>query len=132
MMSEVPKHEGGSIKHDIAVPGSSPRHFPTGVGGVLLNSSLLDPRVLDVDEALHLCPTADDIWLYFMARLVGTQFRHTGWTDPLVTWGGSQGSALWRRNVGQHGNDASLHAMLDRFGYDIAVADPQVRERVAA
>lgn len=78
-----------------------------------------------------LCPTADDIWLYFMARLAGTQFRHTGWTDPLVTWGGSQLSALWRANVADHGNDRGLAAMFARFGTDV-VSDAQADRVLAA
>lgn len=118
-------------EHDIAGPGTSPRHFPTGVGGVLLRRDRFDPRVLDSDEAARLCPTADDIWLYFMARLAGTQFRHTGWTDPLVTWGGSQLSALWRANVADHGNDRSLAAMFARFGTDI-VSDARADRVLAA
>lgn len=117
--------------HDIAGPGASPRHFPTGVGGVLLRRDQLDPRVLEIAQALALCPTADDIWLYFMARLAGTEFRHSGWTDPLVTWGGSQLSALWRVNVADHGNDRCLAAMIERFGADIALDRPQERAMAA-
>lgn len=108
--------------HDVAGPGASPRYFPTGVGGVLLRRDRLDPRVLDMNEARRRCPTADDIWLYFMARLAGTHFRQSGWTDPLVTWGGSQMSALWRVNVADHGNDRCLAAMIARFGADVAFA----------
>ncbi|WP_152980317.1 glycosyltransferase family 2 protein [Tsuneonella troitsensis] len=105
-----------SWTHDIEGPGASPCHFPTGVGGVLLQADRIHPQVLDMDEARRLCPTADDIWLYFMGRLAGTRFSHTGWTDPLVTWGGSQATALWKRNVAERGNDRCLAAMLHRFG----------------
>jgi hypothetical protein len=117
--------------HDIAEPGASPRHFPTGVGGVLLRLDRLDPRVLDQNEAGRLCPTADDIWLYFMGRLAGTVFRQTGWTDPLVTWGGSQASALWKANVAEHGNDRCLAAMLARFGSGIALDTRRAHELAA-
>lgn len=109
-------------EHDIAGPGASPRHFPTGVGGALLRLDRFDPAVLDMAEARRLCPTADDIWLYFMARLAGTSFRHTGWTDPLVTWAGSQGSALWRLNVAEHGNDHCLEAMAASYGSPVIEA----------
>lgn len=103
-------------EHDIAGPSASPRHFPTGVGGALLRLDRFDPVVLDMDRARQLCATADDIWLYFMARRAGTVFRKTDWSDPLVTWAGSQFSALWRRNVADHGNDRSLSAMAAEFG----------------
>ncbi len=108
-------------EHDIAGPSASPRHFPTGVGGALLRLDRFDPAVLDMAQATSLCPTADDIWLYFMARLANTSFRHTGWTEPLVTWAGSQGSALWRLNVAEHGNDKCLDAMVTAFGCDFAL-----------
>lgn len=106
--------------HDIAGPGASPLHFATGVGGMLLRRDLLDPRVLDMDAANRLCPTADDIWLHFMGRLAGSIAYHTGWTDPLVTWVGSQGIALWRVNNLDDGNDRCLAAMTDHFGYALA------------
>ena len=109
--------------HDVRGPDASTCHFGTGVGGILLRAELLDQRVLDIKTALELCPTADDMWLYFMARLAGTNFCQSGWTTPFVTWSGSQGSALWKWNVAASGNDISLEAMLDRFGHDIAVTE---------
>lgn len=116
--------------HDIPGPGISPRHFPTGVGGMLLRLDRFDHRVLDMAEARRLCPTADDIWLYVMGRLAGTRFRHSGWTDPLVTWGGSQLSALWRVNVAEHANDRCLSAMFERYG--TAIVSEREPERVLA
>lgn len=114
-------------EHDIVGPETSVYLLPTGVGGALLRRDRFDPRVFDMSLARALCPTADDIWLYFMARLAGTRFRHTGWTDPLVTWGGSQGAALWRLNVAEHGNDHCLAAMVERFGAALVSEDAEQR-----
>lgn len=103
-------------EHDLEGPGISPHHFPTGVGGALLRLDRFDPAVLDMARAQRLSGSNDDIWLYFMARLAGTSFRHTGWNDPLVTWAGSQGSALWRTNVAESGNDRIMARMLTELG----------------
>lgn len=121
----------GHWEHDVRGPGVSSCHFATGVGGMLLRAELLDPRVLDIGTALELCPTADDMWLYFMARLAGTSVCQSGWTAPFVTWSGSQGVALWKWNVAASANDISLEAMLDRFGHDIALAEASPREVAA-
>jgi hypothetical protein len=82
-------------------------------------------------EAQRLCRTADEIWLYLMARFAGTEFCHSGWTNPLVAWGGSQLSALWRVNVTVHGNDRCLEAMIDQFAANIALERPQARAMAA-
>jgi hypothetical protein len=121
-----------SWEHDIEGPGVSPAYFPTGVGGALLRCDRFDPTVLDMAEARRLTSTNDDIWLYFMARLAGTIFRHTGWTDPLVTWAGSQGSALWRLNVAENGNDASMSAMLAKYGPELLRGNAPTSRTLAA
>ena len=118
-------------EHDIVGPSLSPRNFGTGVGGMLLRAGLFDPSVLDIEAAMALSPTADDLWLYFTARTGGTSFYQSGWTTPLVTWSGSQGSALWRRNVAASGNDASLRRLLDHFGRDIALPEGATRSLAA-
>lgn len=104
--------------HDSAARDASPLNFPTGVGGVLLRLDKLDRRVLDMDLARSICPTADDLWLYAMARRAGTRFRLVGPYEPLVIWRTSQDSALWRVNVVDRGNDKCMAAMIDRFGAD--------------
>lgn len=103
-------------QHDSDARDFSPLNFPTGVGGVLLTMDRFDPRVVDMREALALCPTSDDLWLYATARLAGTCFRLAGSHEPLVVWRTSQDNALWRINVAARANDRYLAALVERFG----------------
>ena len=48
-----------------------------GFGGVLYPPGSLYPDVLKIEQALHLTPLADDIWLYTMARLQYTPVVYT-------------------------------------------------------
>ncbi|MEM6584695.1 MAG: glycosyltransferase family 2 protein [Pseudomonadota bacterium] len=90
--------------------------FPTGVGGVLYPPGCFDPRVLDEDTFMELCPRGDDIWLFWMARLAGTRHRRApGWFD-IVEWPGSQSVALYAANLHDQGNDRQIRAMEKRFG----------------
>jgi len=103
-------------QHDSDARDASPLNFPTGVGGVLLTMERFDPRVVDMNEALALCPTSDDLWLYATARLAGTCFRLAGPHEPLVVWRTSQDNALWRTNVAARANDRYIAALVERFG----------------
>ena len=102
--------------HDSAARDASPLNFPTGVGGVLLRRDLFAPELLDMAMAGALCPTQDDIWLYWMARRAGTRFRRAGRREPLVAWRGSQEVALWRANLREGKNERQMAALLRRFG----------------
>jgi len=60
-------------------------NFPTGVGGVLYPPRVFDQRVLDEEMFLRIAPTADDLWLFWMARLGGAQFRRVSAdANPLI------------------------------------------------
>lgn len=102
--------------HDSDRRDTSRFNFPTGVGGVLLRRNRFDPAVLDIELARRLCPTTDDVWLYVTALMAGTRFRLIGDHVPLTVWRSSQFSALWKRNVLEHGNDASMQAVIAHFG----------------
>ncbi|HEU4650922.1 MAG TPA: hypothetical protein VFS49_05860 [Croceibacterium sp.] len=102
--------------HDSQARDASPLNFPTGVGGALLRLDRFDSRVLDVNAARALCPTTDDLWLYAMARLAGTEVRLAGSHEPLVVWRSSQDTALWRTNVVDGANDRAMAAVIARFG----------------
>jgi len=112
-------------EHDTDARDASVFNFPTGVGGVLLRLDRLDPAVLDIGLARRLCPTTDDIWLYAMARLAGTNFRLTGGHEPLTVWRTSQYTALWRTNVLEHGNDAHMAAVFAHFGAERLLGNAQ-------
>lgn len=100
-----------------AARDASPLNFPTGVGGVLFRPSQMAAEIVDAEEALRLCPSADDVWLYWMGRLAGSTFVRVGNNDSLVSWRGSQSVALWRtNNIGHNANDEQIRAMIERFG----------------
>jgi hypothetical protein len=89
--------------------------FPTGVGGVLYPPGGFDPQVLDVAAFQALCPRADDVWFFWMARLAGTTLCGVGSPAPPIAWDGSQEVALLHQNW-QGENDAQIAAMERRFG----------------
>jgi hypothetical protein len=103
-------------EHDSRAEDASPLNFPTGVGGMLVRLDRFDRRILDIGLARALCPTSDDLWLYWMARLAGTRIRRVGPYEPLIVWRTSQEVALWRVNVAARGNDRQMAAMIGHFG----------------
>lgn len=128
--TEIVFHRGHTVRH--AADGTllpytrwdyerisaelSPLSFPTGVGGVLYPPGSLDPQVTDKDTFRALCPRADDVWLYWMGRRAGSLYRHTGRTDDLLHWPGSQTESLFRGNVDEGGNDAQIAALVAHLG----------------
>ena len=60
----------------------SPLNFPTGVGGVLYPPHCFNNEVLNSTVFMDLCPKADDIWFYAMARLNSTPAIWTKTTRP--------------------------------------------------
>lgn len=88
--------------------------MPTGVGGVLYPAHSLHQRIFDMETALRICPTADDIWFYWMARLAGT--KHVVVGDPVgFRTVGSQESGLFHENW--HGaNDRQIRAVWRELG----------------
>lgn len=90
--------------------------FLTGVGGVLYPPGTLDEgHLFDIDLAEELCPTADDIWFWAMAKLSGT---------PLICLG-NNGTRSVRRlqasprleTINREGgeNDVQLQNVIDHF-----------------
>lgn len=93
--------------------------FATGVGGILYPPGSLHPDTTRVDLFQRLCPNADDIWFYWMARRQGSLIRHVGPKTRVLEWPGSQGENLRMLNrgaSGQTGNDAAIAAMRAEFG----------------
>lgn len=92
----------------------SPLNFATGVGGVLYPAGSLHPDVTDEAAFMRLCPTGDDIWLYWMVRRNGRIERHSGTRHSLLPWSGTQAAALW--NINKHDNDEQIRAMIATYG----------------
>ncbi|WP_058599054.1 hypothetical protein [Aureimonas ureilytica] len=107
----------GAWRQNTSERRTAPTLFPTGLGGVVYVPSLLHPDVLDLDAARRLAPTADDMWLYVMARRAGLQFRKVGPKVRFRNWTGSQGSALYIENdASGSANDAQFAALTREFG----------------
>ncbi|MEL6464109.1 MAG: glycosyltransferase family 2 protein [Pseudomonadota bacterium] len=97
-------------------PTWSGRIFPTGVLGVLYAPGCFVDQVTDWDTAARLCPTADDIWLYWMHRMNGSAaFNYSG-KSRIIEWvRDPEESLLTVNRIG--GNDRQISAMIDHFGW---------------
>jgi hypothetical protein len=93
--------------------------FPTGCGGVLYPPGTLHRDIVNSAVFREVCPTADDVWLYWMMRRNGVVARRVGSRRLLPMWRGSQRVALWQTNVAARGNDKCIKAMIERFGLPV-------------
>ena len=93
--------------------------FATNGGGALYPPGALHQTVTDRDKFMALCPTADDVWFYWMARKKGSIIRHIGPKIRIVEWPGSQQVNLRSINLGAgtgNGNDVAIAALLAELG----------------
>jgi hypothetical protein len=100
---------------DVAPGDASQLLFPTGVGGVLYEPGIFHADVTRTDLFSKLCPTADDIWLYWMAALNGAKFRKVGPVRPLVIWVRTQRFGLYE--VNRTANDEQIAKMIALYGF---------------
>ncbi|MBO9331369.1 FkbM family methyltransferase [Achromobacter xylosoxidans] len=91
--------------------------FPTSGAGVLYPPNSFHPDVIDESTFLSLCPNADDVWLYWMARMNGKRFRVVGKDFDLRIWEGSQEESLWHGNLTEGGNDKQIASMIEHYGF---------------
>ncbi|WP_299202713.1 glycosyltransferase family 2 protein [uncultured Tateyamaria sp.] len=90
--------------------------FPTGVGGILYAPGALAPIATNWELAQQLCPTADDVWFYWMHRLTGGRAAMTGERRRVLEWvKDPTGGLLTVNSAG--GNDNQIAAMIDHFGW---------------
>jgi hypothetical protein len=105
-------------EHNTDDSRASPGIFPTGLGGVLYQPAAMHPDVTNLDRAMALTPTADDLWLYWMARRAGFCFRKIGPRRRFHNWTGTQTQSLYQVNaVCANGNDVQVKAMIDAYGW---------------
>jgi hypothetical protein len=90
--------------------------FPTGVGGVLYAPQALSPETINVTAFQDLCPFADDIWLAWMGRANGAEYRLVAKPWRQITWSKSQDLSLAKRNLIGEENDIAIAAMQRRYG----------------
>lgn len=69
-------------EHCIATTDPTPLNFATGCGGILYPPHSLHPEVVKEEIFTRLCPKADDIWFYAMARLQNTNITHVYTPNP--------------------------------------------------
>lgn len=93
--------------------------FPVGVGGVFYPPASLDALVTNDDVFLKECPMADDIWLFWMARINGSITKKTRKQFKPICWPESQKVGLIITNVENNGNDQKIQNMLNRFGWPV-------------
>jgi hypothetical protein len=96
--------------------GKNTRIFPTGVGGILYPPHCFGRDVLDQHVFESICPYADDIWFFFMARRAGVYQRNIEGKFDIVEWPLSQITGLFKLNVHERYNDKQLKALELEFG----------------
>jgi hypothetical protein len=103
--------------YEIENNDTSPLNFPTGAAGVMYPPAVFHPDVLETELFMTYCPRADDVWLYWMVRLAGGKSRKIGARHPLITWLGTQETALWLENNLNGCNDSQIRSMIIRYGF---------------
>jgi hypothetical protein len=94
--------------------------FPTGLGGILYRPGIFVPEVSRQEHFQTYCPTADDVWLFWMAALNGALFRKVGPVRRFILWRGGQDVALYNHNVlGGDANDGQIGAMIAAYGFPV-------------
>ncbi|MGQ7243956.1 hypothetical protein ACUN9V_10895 [Salinicola sp. V024] len=90
--------------------------MPTGSGGVLYPSGVLDAMVFDAEAFQALAPNADDIWFKMASLKAGTRCVRINQrnVDFLPTPAAGE-SALHEENIKQGGNDVQFANCLARY-----------------
>lgn len=94
--------------------------FPTGVGGCLYPPGSLYADVTKKELFQRLCPMADDVWFWVMAKLQNTEHELVN-TKPyypldLIYEKTHSGASLRQENVYQNANDIQIKQALSHYG----------------
>jgi hypothetical protein len=94
--------------------GPTENLLPSSGAGILFPPRSLHPTATN-KLFLSLCPTADDLWYYCMARMAGTKVKkvRVRRKNP-ISWIGSQEHALWNEN--EERDAAVLANLIENFG----------------
>lgn len=98
------------------------QNFFTSGGGTLFPFFLMDKRLLEDDVFMELAPTADDVWLNFIAWVSGLKTKNT--EDDLgylIHIPNSAKKGLYRQNVLRNQNDVQIKKVIEYL--DINVKD---------
>lgn len=107
-------------QRNIDTAEQGPLVFLTGVGGVIYAPGTLHPDTARPEIFTELAPSSDDVWLYWMHRLLGVEAQKIGGRRRILEWDGSQDSNLRQVNVtGGPGNDRAVAALVRRYGWPV-------------
>ncbi|MDO5706252.1 MAG: glycosyltransferase family 2 protein [Paracoccus sp. (in: a-proteobacteria)] len=107
----------GNWQRNIDRPERGPLVFITGVSGVIYAPHTLHPDVCRDDLFTRLCPTADDVWIYWMYRNAGVNAAKIGQKQRILEWTETQATSLRSINLNGQGNDAAVAALMGRYGW---------------
>lgn len=94
----------------------SKNNFPTGQGGIFYPPNIFHEKILDIKKALELCPTNDDIWIYWMHRKNDSIIRALNYLR-FETYNNSQDVALYKENVLKQKNDEQIKKMIQHYRF---------------
>jgi hypothetical protein len=97
--------------------------MPTGCGGILYPPGSLSPEVTDIALFQRLCPTADDLWFYWMGRRAGSKVVKAGERFPMIEWPMLDAQALSELNWAG-GNDRQIRNLEEEFGNPMRLKAP--------
>ncbi len=106
----------GDWENNIGEREAGPEVFPTSGAGVLYPPGSLHRDVGGTELFLRICPNADDLWLYWMARRAGWSASKVGPAYKLIEWDPAAPGRLWLDNLIGGGNDVKIKAMLAAIG----------------
>ncbi|MFB9866138.1 glycosyltransferase [Vreelandella sulfidaeris] len=94
---------------------------PTGCAGVLYPPNVFHSDVSNVERFLELCPSTDDIWLYWMASLNGAKAKRSSYDFRLIEWPttAKDETSLWKKNIHEGGNDRAVSKLIEKFGFPV-------------
>lgn len=93
--------------------------FPTCGAGALFPPKIFFNAVMNKHLFQALCPTADDIWLWWMVRMNNGTFRKTGKEKLMLNSSKYNQIGLWHTNLNLGGNDRQMQAMIDKFQFPV-------------
>lgn len=94
---------------------------PTGVGGILYPPASLHSDVTNAAIFMDLCPRADDLWFYMMARKAGSLYQKVGGPFEQISWPGTQEVALYHENL--VANDEQMARLVAYYGHPAEPAE---------
>lgn len=103
----------------MALNGTPPSNLniPIGVGGVLYPPESLSDEVVDEKTFMKLCPQADDLWLWLMAKKNGYMaskiYTHEELRGDAVSINETQDIGLYNKSNALLGNDVQFKNLID-------------------